>query len=592
MSVADDIKARLDIVDVVSDHVSLRKAGRNFKATCPFHTEKTPSFVVSPERQSWRCFGACATGGDAFSFVMRVESIGYGEALKALAERAGVTLHRQRDSGKYEALYRINQEAARFFQERLASTDGQQARGYLDERGVDSKTTEAFQLGLSPRGRDGLNSYLTGLGFGVDQAVEAGLLRRDDDGTVRDFFWGRLMFPIHDRQGRVAGFGARTLAGSDPKYLNTAATPVFDKRATLYGLHMAIAQIREKDVAVIVEGYMDAIAAHQHGYTNVVASMGTALTEQQIRQLRSTAKEFVQALDPDDAGQEATRRSLESSYHVFARQLGQKAQVVLKIAALPEGRDPDRFIRETPKEWEQLILDAVPFMEFALPAFARRHDLETAQGKAQAAEDLLPLITATTNAFEQEQHLRMLAVLLGVSKEMLEASIGRPRAVGPARRQQTAGRGRPRAASVSPLLAGRSDFLEDYVLALLLNQPELRERAQTLAPERFHRTENREVYISWQRCSTIDELRLSLDDSLNEHIDHLSDIPMEPADRRSHETALDQSLRRLEERYLQELQEGLLATGDSTVPPPRELEEAIVGVNTRLKELYTTRADS
>ena len=600
MSVVDEIKSRLDVVDVVSDYVQLQKAGRNLKALCPFHTEKTPSFVVTPERQTWRCFGACSTGGDIISFVMRKEALEYGEALRLLAQKAGVELHQRRDGSRDDRLYRVNREAGRFFEEALASPEGNEAMAYLAERGVDSNAISSFQLGLSPGTRGALTAHLGGLGFNIDEAIEAGLIRRSDDGSLWDFFRGRLMFPIHDRRGRLAGFGARSLDGSDPKYLNTSATPVFDKRATLYGLHMAVAPIREQDTAVVVEGYMDAIAAHQHGYTNVVASMGTALTEEQVYRLRSLAKNFVLALDPDVAGQEATLRSLESSWRVFERQavggrqrslvpLYQSEQTSLRIAALPTGVDPDALIRQDAKEWARLVRDATPYRDYVIEAVASRYDLGTPQGKAQAAEVLAPLVAGAGTAIEQEHYFRKVADVLDVSKETLEASIGRPRApVSPKTRKVPAGDA-PRAASVSAFSESRQDFLEDYVLALLLDRPELREHAETVAPELFHRTENREVFTSWLGSSTIDELRASLDQTLGEHLEYLSQVTLEPTDRRSHETALSQSLRRLEQRHLQEMQEGLLATEDATTPPPRELEEAIVSVNTRLKELFSQR---
>ena len=589
MSVVDEIKSRVDIVDVASDYVPLQKAGRNFKARCPFHTEKTPSFTVNPDRQAWHCFGACATGGDVFSLVMRAERLDFGETLKILAQRSGVTLSQERQGGRSDILYRINQEAVRFYQKALSSPEGRRGMEYLAERGVDADAISTFQLGLSLRGRDRLKGHLRGLGFDSRQLLETGLLHRGEDGETRDFFWGRLMFPIHDRQGRVAGFGARSMDGSDPKYLNTAATPVFDKRATVYGLHMAAASIREQRTVVIVEGYMDAITAHQYGYKNVVASMGTALTEQQVSQLKSIARLFVQAMDPDAAGQEATLRSLESTYRVLKRQLGQNAEFELKIAELPAGRDPDDLIREDQGEWERLVREALSFVDFALPAFAARYDLSTAQGKAQAADTLLPLVTTTTNSFEQERYFQKLAQVLGVSRVALEASIGRPKAAPYNRGGSARGRGPARVASVSPLMSQREDFLEDYVLALLLGWPELREQAGSVSPVQFHRTENREVFTRWLGCSTIDELQDVLDEALREHLAYLGQIDISPADRGSAETALGQSLGRLEQSHLREMQEGLLASDDATSPPPRELEETIVSVNSRLKELFTQR---
>ena len=450
MSIFDDVKTRMDIVDVVSGYVSLQKAGRNFKAPCPFHDEKTPSFIVNPERQSWHCFGACSTGGDIFSFVQRADNLEVGEALRSLAQKAGVELPRSGGGGlstsRQELLYQANGLAAKFYEDLLSSDQGKKAKKYLDERGVNASATKQFELGLSPDGWEGLKSHLLTLGVDEDVAVEAGLLRRNDPpqaGQTRDFFHGRLMFPIHDSRGRVAGFGGRSLDGSDPKYINTAATPVFDKRRTLYGMHLASKSIKDSNTGVVVEGYMDVIAAHQHGYTNVVASMGTALTEDQVGQLRPMATNFVLALDPDVAGQEATLRSLESSWRVIGRRsagrstaagvLYQRDPIVLKIASLPEGRDPDELIRHDTKAWEDIIENALPLMDFLIPTVARRFDVNSGQGKAQLRDAVFPLIAATENFFDQEKYIEQLAGAMHVTVEQLKSSLPRGNRGGPSR---------------------------------------------------------------------------------------------------------------------------------------------------------------
>jgi DNA primase len=600
MSVVEDIKARLDIVDVVSGYIPLQRAGRNFKARCPFHAEKTPSFVVNTERQSWHCFGACSTGGDAFSFVMRQEKLDFGEALRTLAQKTGVELGQRGERDRGDVLFRVNQEAARFYQETLRAQEGRVALDYLTERGVDYKTASDFQLGASPRGRDGLKSHLTSLGFEIEDAVKAGLLRRNEDGTIRDFFWGRLMFPIHDRRGRVTGFGGRSLDGSDPKYINTAATSVFDKRTILYGLHRAIDAIREQDTAIIVEGYMDVIAAHQFSHANVVASMGTALTERQVGLIRSAAGTFVLALDPDTAGQEATLRSLESAWQAMDRvQVAQSRRSVgalyqtqrldLRIAALPAGLDPDKLIREDAAEWARIVGDAVPYMDFYIPAKARQFDLATTQGKSDAAEAILSGFTSTINPFEQERLFRMLARVLDVAEADLRASIGTFRPSGPSQRmRETADRRRGEAGpALSPLIGDRRDTLEEFILGMVVDRTELWELATHLDPDYFRRIENREVFTCLQDCSTIEELRERLDDSLRDHLDYLAQIDLEPIDRPSAQAALEQSARRLEQRHLQEIQEGLLASDDESLPPSRDLEEQIIGVNARLKELFS-----
>ena len=597
MSVVDEVRSRLDIVDVVSGYVPLKKAGRSYKATCPFHTEKTPSFVVSPERQTWHCFGACSTGGDAFSFVMRKEGVEFGEALRLLADRTGVDLRPAREGSaeRYEGLYRVNHEAADFYQRALSSPEGSRAGAYLAERGVDEAARTSFRLGFSPPGSNRLKTHLQTLGFDLEHAVEAGLLRRADDGGIRDFFWGRLMFPIQDRRGRVIGFGGRSLDGSEPKYINTAASPVFDKRANLYGLHLAIQPIRDSNTAVVVEGYMDVIAAHQAGFANVVASMGTALTERQVGMLRAAAGKFVLALDPDVAGQEATLRSLEASWKVLERhQVGsgfravgamfQSRKLELAIAALPAGQDPDTLIRRDPGEWKLTVEEAKPYVEFMIRAIAARYDLTQPRGRAEAAEALAPVITAVGSPIEQEHYFQLTADALGVSRQALEASIGGPSAT---RRQSRGGRARaePAPTGSSPVAREGRDYLEEFILALLLRRPDLKDATADVSSDRFHGIENRELFTSLQSCSTIDELRGSVDASLHNRLDYLSGVEHGPDDRQSDANALDESIRRLEQRHLRELQESMLASGDAAEPPPKTLEEPIVSINTKLREL-------
>ena len=598
MSVVDEVRSRLDIVDVVSGYVPLKKAGRSYKATCPFHTEKTPSFVVSPERQTWHCFGACSTGGDAFSFVMRKEDVEFGEALRLLADRTGVDLRPARpgSSDRYDALYRVNQEAASFYERALASPEGSRASAYLAERGVDEAAKTSFRLGFSPPGRNMLKTHLQTLGFDLEHAVEAGLIRKADDGGMRDFFWGRLMFPIQDRRGRVIGFGGRSLDGSEPKYINTAASPVFDKRANLYGLHLAIQPIRDSNTAVVVEGYMDVIAAHQAGFPNVVASMGTALTERQVGMLRAAAGRFVLALDPDVAGQEATLRSLEASWKVLERhQVGsgfravgamfQARKLELAIAALPTGQDPDTLIRRDPGEWKRTVAEAKPYVEFMIRAIAARYDLNQPRGRAEAAEVLAPVITAVGSAIEQEHYFQLTADALGVSRQALEASIGGPSAT---RRPSRGGRARaePAPTGSSPVAREGRDYLEEFILSLLLRRPDLKDATADVASDRFHEIQNRELFTSLQSCTTIDELRDSVDASLHDRLDYLSGVNQGPGDRQSDANALDQSVSRLEQRHLRGLQESMLASGDAAEPPPKTLEEPIVSVNTRLRDLF------
>ena len=594
MSVTDDIKAKLDILDVVSPHVSLQKSGRTFKANCPFHTEKTPSFIVNPERQSWHCFGACATGGDIFSFVMRAENLQFGDALRALAQRAGVELSSAPNRERSNAIHSVNSAAATYFQDTLDSDSGRTAREYLDGRKVGRQAREQFKLGLSADKWDGLIQYLRTHGYKKEDAIAAGLIREGDSGQVWDFFRNRLMFPIFDRNGNIIGFGARALDDSNPKYINTAQTDAFDKRSTLYALHFANAEIRQSGTAVIVEGYMDAIAAHERGYKNVVASMGTALTENQVSQLRSLAREFVLALDPDDAGQEATLRSLESSWHVFrdvisrrntANQsvLNQWTPPTLKIAALPAGLDPDALIRTDPARWESIVGDAQPLLDFVIPALVTRSDLNVPDSRARIVRELARLINRLDD-MDQHDYWRKLADELGVPLEALQASIA---GVGNRRRNSPPWESAEEPqidVSSSALRTQNSDRLEEYALSILIQNPDLVGEARSTNPDCFRRTDNRELFTALLSYPTIEELRNEVDEVLAEQIRRLESEELLGA---RVERALSQCLRRLELRHIRETQELMLDTEDVRLPPSGEVEAEVKRASLRIKELET-----
>ncbi|MGC8826016.1 MAG: DNA primase, partial [Anaerolineae bacterium] len=281
MTVVDQIKDRLDIVDVVSAYVPLKKSGRTYKGLCPFHAEKTPSFVVFPETGTWHCFGACGTGGDIFTFIMRIEKVDFGEALRILAEKAGVLLEERRPQEKarqdlLERLRGANAAAAAFFHQLLLhSPQAGFARRYLAGRYLTQETIESFELGYAPNDWEALSRHLTAQGYTTAELLEAGLIIAREEGGHHDRFRNRLMIPIRDLRGRVIGFGARALDDTPPKYLNSPQTPIFDKGAVLFGLDRAAKTIRARSEAIIVEGYMDVMMAHQHGVTNVVAAMGT-----------------------------------------------------------------------------------------------------------------------------------------------------------------------------------------------------------------------------------------------------------------------------------------------------------------------------
>jgi DNA primase len=318
MGVIDEVKLKLDIVQVISEYVPLKKAGRNYKSACPFHSEKDPSFFVFPERQSWHCFGACGTGGDIFSFIMKKEGVDFGQALRLLATKAGVTLieqaghRREAESHERESLFEINEAAASYYHHLLlTASSAKAANDYITGRGISADTIKDFQIGYAPEGWDTIKQLLQGKGYTEAELLTAGSLVEGESKNRYDRFRNRLMFPIRNIQGKVTGFGGRALDDSLPKYLNSPQTPVFDKSSSLYGIDRAKTYIRQQDRAVIVEGYMDVLAAHQYGYKNVVASMGTAMTDKQLAILKGLTRNLVLALDADAAGEEAVARSGE-----------------------------------------------------------------------------------------------------------------------------------------------------------------------------------------------------------------------------------------------------------------------------------------
>ena len=608
MSLADDVKQRLDIVDVVTQYIpTLQKAGRNYKALCPFHTEKTPSFVVFPDRQTWRCFGACATGGDLFTFVMRREQAGFSDTLKQLAQRAGVSVPERQVREEHRALFQVNEAAATFFQELLHSPRGASAREYLEQRGVAREAMDRFQLGLSPVAGDELLKHLATLGSSVAQVVAAGLAVGGDDGPARGRFRGRLMIPIRDDQGNLAGFGGRSLDGSDPKYLNSPRSPVFDKGRILYAFHLARQGIKQKGEGVVVEGYMDAIAAHQHGFDNVVASMGTAVTETQVRLLVAAGRRFVLALDPDAAGQEATRRSLQSSWRVLEQRVmasrsrvtlyERPSEVSLRIAVLPLGHDPDAVIRESPDQWERFIQEAIPLPDYLLARAPDWWDLSTSDGKTQATEQLYPFYKNMADQFERERYIRRFADLLETAPETLAVSAARPkrpssRRRGPASAPQT---------SSTPFEQGNRDPLEERLVALLLRWPDLRELARGLSPDVFRRPDHREVFILWLKYSTIEEL-YAADGELREQVEAMLSAPLPPTDVHQREEEVRQCVFRLEERHLRELkaeealllaQAATLVTQESGEPQDVDaLERRVVDTNERLRRLFDSNTQA
>jgi len=580
MSVIDEVKQKIDIVDVASQYTKLIKAGRNFRGLCPLHSEKDPSFFVYPDQQSWHCFGACNTGGDAFSLVMKKQGIDFGEALQLLAQKAGVSLptRAEAEGGKKPKLYQINQAAAEYFYNLLISSPTAEAvRNYIARRGLSLKTVADFQLGFSPNSWEALKQHLVETGYSEDDLLEAGLIVESEDKKRHDRFRNRLMFPIHDNRGHTIGFGARALDDSMPKYLNSPQTPVFNKSSVLYGIDLAMPAIRQQEMAVIVEGYMDVITAHQHGFSNVVASMGTAVTERQIGSLKRLTKNLVLALDADAAGEEAMLRCVD-----YENITGSEIRAII----MPQGRDPDDVIKEDPQNWPKLLAEAQPVVDYTFDVFTANLDLTTAKGKSQAVEKLLPIIAEIKDAVRQEHYLQKLARLLKVSQHSLEASLGRIKS----ERRVIAPRPEAVAPAFRPTLA---EPVEEYCLALLLQHPELKEQCREILPEYFADTANREVFLAYTRTKDVKLTKQKLDSAFYEYVDSLTGKKV-PANQI--ESRLTQCVLRLREKFLRSLQDKnteALALAAELGGPAAELaklEEQGTEISAQLAEVFTQRS--
>ncbi|MCB0102040.1 MAG: DNA primase [Anaerolineales bacterium] len=489
MSNIDEIKAKVDIVDLVSEAgVKLRKAGRNMTGFCPFHDNKhTPAFVVWPESGTWRCFGQCNEGGDIFKFVMKREGLDFKDALQKLAIRAGVELQQyqsetpqQREA--YDHLRKLLEDAVFYYRNHLLNNPSVLA--YLHEkRGLTDATIETFGLGYAPAGYDHILPYFTQRGYLEQDLVDAGMLSVRDNGGVYDRFRNRIMIPIRDEQGRMAGFGARIVDPEDvPKFLNSPETPVFTKGHLLYGLDRARKPIRAADQAVIVEGYLDVIALHQAGYENVVSPMGTALTEDQLRLLKRSTRRIVLALDPDVAGQKAILRGLEAARSAMDKE-GELAfdargllrnearlQADLRVAALPDELDPDEIVARNKEEWAQIIEDAKPIITHVMEAVSAGQDLNDPKVKNQIAEQVLPLIDDLGTPLERDTYRQALARMLRVDERSLMAAQPKGPVV---RRKPRVSESNRRAEPVAATTANPRKKIEFYCLGILLHRTEL-----------------------------------------------------------------------------------------------------------------------
>ncbi len=416
-SFADRVKTQADIVRVISDYVRLKKTGQNFTGLCPFHSEKTPSFAVHPVKQIYHCFG-CGVGGDVFSFVMAMDKCEFPEAVRTVAEKCGIPIPQPRARTPEEAqanrqrttLVEMHKEAAAFFARQLNdSPEGKIARAYLEDRGLDAAALARFALGYAPSSGDALLRALKQK-FPEKLIDSSGLVSKDQSGRLFDRFRRRIMFPIANERGQVIAFGGRALGDDLPKYLNSPESPIYSKSGVLYHLDKAKDEIRKRDFAVLVEGYMDVIGVARAGVSNVVASCGTSLTEPQVKLLARFSRRVVVNYDPDLAGQAATERSLN---------LLLEQQLDVRVLALSGGADPDKFIREHGADAYKKLLEASPAFVDYLIARARAMDLSSAEGKLKAVNYLMPYVQRVPNRLIRSEWATRIASQLRIEEPVL-----------------------------------------------------------------------------------------------------------------------------------------------------------------------------
>jgi len=415
-----EIKSKLPVADIVGETVVLKRAGTILKGLCPFHSEKTPSFIVTPERETWHCFG-CGEHGDIFTFAMRRDGLDFREALARLAERAGVELNaRTAGEDRHKRRLREALEAAiAWYREvLLQANQAEQAREYLAERGFSAETLDRFGIGYAPNTWEAMSKRLRAKGFSDAELTDAGLASASTRGGVYDRFRGRIIIPIRDASGRAIGLGGRIMPGAEgPKYLNSPATALFDKSRTLYAIDLAKGAIRREKLAVIVEGYTDVMAAHQAGFENVVASLGTALTEGQVALALRYAEEVALAYDIDAPGEHATRRGLLD-------EIGPHTSKV-RVMRVPEGKDPDELIRSDPDGWRTLVTGRLEVLQYYIEQRASRFDLDRPASRSEYAKGVLDLLRRVPDRVERDSYVPQLASLAQIDETVLRQELAR-----------------------------------------------------------------------------------------------------------------------------------------------------------------------
>ncbi len=556
----EEIKSRLDLVEIVKEYVQLEKVGSNMRAPCPFHAEKTPSFFVSPTRQTWRCFGGCGEGGDMFDFVMKMEGVEFIDALRLLAKKAGVKLEKKsrEERGEREKLYELYELAVQFYEKQLqASRKGKRAKNYLIERGISSESIKTWRLGYSPDSWQSLSEFLISKGYRRQEVIKSGLAIKKDDHSY-DRFRGRIMFPIMNTASSPIAFGGRVFEGDDKtaKYLNSPQTPLYDKSKVLYGLDKAKMEIRRHGFCILVEGYTDVIMSSQMGHGNVISTSGTALTDQQLNILQRYTKNIYTAFDMDSAGASATKKGIE---------MARKKDFDVKVIDLPEGKDPADLIKEDPEKWKKAVEEVENIMEFYFKAAFRGKNPTEPKDKKEIAIELLPLIKRIPNSIERSHWIKKLAEEINVNEKAIVDQL--------AKTESKEKKENIKSGEVKSERKSRKEILEERILSIAAKKPEMIEKIENVTLSPFSQ-------------DIINALKTGKENQLKEKVDYFALRPIEAED---YEKEMDSCIREIKkENIKKELREAHLkikkAEKDKNKKELKVLTEEVYELSKKLQE--------
>ncbi len=476
----EEIKKKIDIVEFIGNFITLKKAGRNFKAVCPFHQEKTPSFVVSPERGIWHCFGACGEGGDVIKFLMKWENITFIEALRELAKKTGVKLSKisfeDKIWQKKERYMGMNQLAGDFFHYILnRTTFGKKANQYFKERALNQSIIDKFELGYSPSSWDSLKLFLKKKKYEEEEMLENGLLVKSERGSYYDRFRGRLMFPLKDNRNNVLGFSGRILDSKEKeaKYINTPETPIYHKRETLFGINLAKESIKKEKNVFIVEGELDMITPYQHGFSNFVAIKGTALTSEQLMLLKRYTDKITLMMDTDPAGIESIKRGINEA---------EKFDFEIRVVMIDFAKDPDEALKKDPTQFKKLIAKPIPIYDFLINSAQKKYPEESAFAKKNIGDEIIPVIEKITNPIVRTFYIKKLANILNVSEVTVENLINQLK-----RKKKQLSLNKIKYSK--PLEDSRELIIDKYILSILFQSEDpneiFRKIIRVLKPEYF-----------------------------------------------------------------------------------------------------------